>query len=69
MSQNSREIKCKFRGDCESVDIYTVSSVSNELTSLFRGVEQPAGLALKFDKRHFKISKVLLGLYKYHIST
>ena len=69
MSQNCREIKRKFRGDCESVDIYTVPNVSNELTKLSECVERPTGLALKFDKLHFKIFEVLLGLYKFHSST
>jgi hypothetical protein len=69
MSQNCREIKCKFRGECESIDIYTVSNVSNELTHFSGCVEGQTGLALKFDKWHFKISEVLLGLYKFHSST
>jgi len=36
MSQNHGEFKCKLRGECESFGIYTVSSVSNELTNLSR---------------------------------
>jgi len=36
MSQNPGEIKCKFRGECESVGICTVSSVSNELNNHLR---------------------------------